>query len=63
MENKKQLDLIDRGALGIGKVNPLAFDKIDYAHGWNSAIDIIQQSPRRECRGSTLQNWRLCMGD
>ena len=42
MANEKRLDLIDRGALGIGKANPLAFDKIEYAHGWNSAIEIIQ---------------------
>ena len=41
----KKLDLIDRGALGIGKANPLAFEKEEYAHGWNNAIEIIQNAP------------------
>ena len=43
--NKKRLDLIDRSALGIGICNPLVFDKIEYAHGWNCAIEIIQNAP------------------
>ncbi len=45
MANEKRLDLIDRGALGIGRANPLVFDKIEYAHGWNCAIEIIQNAP------------------
>lgn len=45
MANKQRLDLIDRGALGIGYANPLVFDKIEYAHGWNCAIDIIKKAP------------------
>lgn len=38
-------DLIDRAALGIGRANPLAFDKPEYAGGWNSAVEIIQNAP------------------
>ena len=45
MANEKRLDLIDRGALGIGIANPLVFDKTEYAHGWNCAIEIIQNAP------------------
>lgn len=45
MVTEKQTDFIDRSALGIGKANPLAFDKPDYAHGWNCAIEIIQNAP------------------
>ena len=45
MANEKRLDLIDRSALGIGICNPLVFDKIEYAHGWNCAIEIIQNAP------------------
>lgn len=45
MASEKRIDLIDRGELGIGKANPLAFDKIEYAYGWNSAIEIIQKAP------------------
>jgi hypothetical protein len=37
--------LIDADALGIGKANPGAFEKPEYAHGWNSAIDIIRNAP------------------
>ena len=45
MANEKRLDLIDRKALGIGYCNPLVFDKIDYAHGWNCAIEILMKAP------------------
>lgn len=38
-------DLIDRAALGIGMANPLVFDKVEYAHGWNCAVEIIQNAP------------------
>ena len=37
--------LIDAEALGIGKANPLVFDRQEYAHGWNCAIEIIQNAP------------------
>ena len=37
-------DLIDRAALGIGRKNPLVFDKVEYAHGWNCAVEIIQNA-------------------
>ena len=37
--------LIDADALGIGYANPLVFDKIDYAHGWNCAIEILEKAP------------------
>ena len=40
--------LIDRDALGIGYCNPLVFDDIGYAHGWNSAIEIIEKAPTIE---------------
>ena len=45
MANEKRLDLIDRGALGIGKAKREAFNEPAYADGWNSAIDIIEQAP------------------
>lgn len=38
-------DLIDRAALGIGMANSLVFDKVEYAHGWNCAVEIIQNAP------------------
>lgn len=41
---KEMADLIDRAALGIGKANPLVFDKVEYAHGWNRAVEIIQNA-------------------
>lgn len=43
-------DLIDRAALGIGKANPLVFDKVEYANGWNCAVEIIQipEPPKTE---------------
>lgn len=37
--------LIDADALGIGKANPLVFDRPEYAHGWNCAVGIIQDAP------------------
>lgn len=37
--------LIDAKALGIGYCNPLVFDKVEYAHGWNCAIEIIEKAP------------------
>ena len=45
MENEKRLDLIDRKELGIGYCNPLVFDKTEYAHGWNCAIEILMNAP------------------
>ena len=45
MANEKRLDLIDRGALGIGKAKREAFDNPAYADGWNSAIAIIENAP------------------
>ena len=45
MANEKRLDLIDRKALGIGYCNPLVFDKTEYAHGWNCAIEILMNAP------------------
>ena len=45
MANKKRLDLIDRGALGIGKAKREAFNNPSYADGWNSAISIIENAP------------------
>lgn len=40
--------LIDADALGIGKANPEMFENKGYADGWNSAIEILQQSPTIE---------------
>lgn len=37
--------LIDADALGIGKANREVFEKPEYADGWNSAIDIIENAP------------------
>lgn len=38
-------DLIDRQTLGIGTANPLVFDKPEYAHGWNCAVEIVRNAP------------------
>ena len=48
MANEKRLDLIDRKELGIGYCNPLVFDKTEYAHGWNCAIEILMKAPTVE---------------
>lgn len=37
--------LIDADALGVCKANRNVFDKPEYADGWNSAIDIIENAP------------------
>lgn len=37
--------LIDADKLGIGKANPDIFENKEYAHGWNSAIQIINDAP------------------
>ena len=37
--------LIDADALGIGRCNPDVFDDKEYAKGWNSAIEILQEAP------------------
>ena len=37
--------LIDAENLGIGKANPEAFIKPDYAYGWNAAIEAIKTAP------------------
>ncbi len=36
---------IDADALGIGKANRNAFTIPEYADGWNSAIEIIENAP------------------
>lgn len=36
---------IDADALGIGKADRKAFEKPEYADGWNSAIKIIEEAP------------------
>lgn len=41
--------LIDADALGIGRINPLVFDKPEYAHGWNCAVEIVQNAPEDCC--------------
>ena len=37
--------LIDANALGVGKAKREVFDKPEYADGWNSAIEIIENAP------------------
>lgn len=37
--------LIDADALGICKANPAAFEEKEYAWGWNTAIEIIENAP------------------
>ena len=53
--------LIDADALGIGLANETIFKEREYAHGWNSAIKIIENAPTidavpvircRECKYS-----------
>lgn len=36
--------LIDAENLGIGKANPDAFERKDYAAGWNSALQAISEA-------------------
>lgn len=36
--------LIDANNLGVGKANPDAFDRKDYAAGWNSALQAVIES-------------------
>lgn len=54
-------DLIDRAALGIGRANPLIFDKPEYAGGWNAAIEIIEKAPAVDAvkvvRCKECQHW------
>lgn len=49
--------LIDADGLGIGKANPSAFEKAEYAHGWNSAIEIIQNAPTIEAEPVKHGSW------
>ena len=37
--------LIDADALGVGPCNPDVFKHPEYAHGWNSLLDIINDAP------------------
>ena len=62
MSNEKRLDLIDRGALGIGIANPLVFDKTEYAHGWNCAIEIIQNAPTVDAVEVVHGRWERMVG-
>ena len=59
MANEKQLDLIDRKALGIGYCNPLVFDKIEYAHGWNCAIEILMKAPTVDAVEVIHSEWEI----
>lgn len=42
--------LIDADALGIGKAKREVFNNQEYADGWNSAIDVINNAPTIEER-------------
>lgn len=33
--------LVDVNNLGVGKANPDAFERKDYAHGWNNALQAV----------------------
>jgi hypothetical protein len=48
MANEKQMDLIDRHALGIGRCDPDAFplQNRGYCAGWNGVINLLEQAPR-----------------
>ena len=59
MANEKRLDLIDRGALGIGKAKREAFNNPAYADGWNSAIAIIEQAPTVDARPVVHGRWKF----
>ncbi len=38
--------LVDVNNLGVGKANPDAFERKDYAHGWNNALQaVIEAAP------------------
>lgn len=36
--------LIDANNLGVGKANPDAFERKDYAYGWNSALQAVTEA-------------------
>ena len=36
--------LIDANSLGVGKANPDAFERKDYAYGWNSALQAVTEA-------------------
>ena len=50
--------LIDANALGIGKANRDAFDKPEYADGWNSAVAIIEDAPTVDAAPVVHGKWR-----
>ena len=70
--------LIDAEALGIGVANETIFKEREYAHGWNSAIKIIDNAPTidavpvvrcKDCQhmeksqyGRYCQIWRMYNG-
>lgn len=49
--------LIDANALGIGKAKREVFEVPEYADGWNSAIDIIENAPTTEAKPVVHAHW------
>lgn len=49
--------LIDADALGIGKAKREVFEVPEYADGWNSAIDIIENAPTIEAKPVVHSYW------
>ena len=52
-----ELELIDRRALGIGKAKREIFDVPEYADGWNSAIEVIDNAPTIEAKPIVHAHW------
>ena len=52
-----EFELIDRRALGIGKAKREIFDIPEYADGWNSAIEVIDNAPTIEAKPVVHAHW------
>lgn len=53
---------IDAEALRIGKANPNVFNNPEYANGWNSAIDIILNTPTADVQAIRHAYWKRQSG-
>lgn len=49
--------LIDADALGIGKAKREVFEVPEYADGWNSAIEMIENAPTIEAKPVVHAHW------
>ena len=49
---------IDADALGIGKADRKIFNVPEYADGWNSAVDIIEEAPTADVAEVKHGEWK-----